>query len=152
MSCSSHHHHDLAHSFCGETLDDIHGLEFRHWRATAAPTRFVGVCHKQVFQPRTVGASECATHTGEVERSHEKLGVHSLVKTYAVSSAVVEMIGIKALWESMTWIDLDILTQRRSSRLLKTMMPHVTRKKNPACYDLENTRVVDFKGLFDIGQ
>ena len=61
MSCSSHHHHDLAHSLCGETLDDIHGLEFRHWRATAAPTRLVGVCHKQVFQPRTVGASECAT-------------------------------------------------------------------------------------------
>ena len=48
-------------SICGATLDDIHGLKFRHWRATAAPTRFVGVCHKQVFQPRTVGAGECAT-------------------------------------------------------------------------------------------
>ena len=61
MSCSSHHHHDLAHSFCGATLDDIHGLKFRHWRATADPTRLVGVCHKKVFQPRTVGAGECAT-------------------------------------------------------------------------------------------
>ena len=45
--------------FCGATLDDIHGLKFRHWRATAAPARLVGVCHK--LQPRTVGASECAT-------------------------------------------------------------------------------------------
>ena len=61
MSCSSHYHHDLAHSFCGATLDDIHGLKFPHWRATAAPTRLVGVCYKQVFQPRTVGAGECAT-------------------------------------------------------------------------------------------
>ena len=34
---------------------------FGHWRATAAPTRLVGVCHQQVLQPRTVGASECAT-------------------------------------------------------------------------------------------
>ena len=61
MTCSPHHHHDLDHSICGATLDDIHGLKFRHWRATAAPTRLVGVCHKQVFQPRTVGAGECAT-------------------------------------------------------------------------------------------
>ena len=42
---SSHHHHDLAHSICGATLDDIHGLQFRHWRETPAPTRLVGVCH-----------------------------------------------------------------------------------------------------------
>ena len=61
MSRSSHHHHDLAHSICGATLDDIHGLKFRHWRETAAPTRLVGVCHKQIFQPRTVGAGERVT-------------------------------------------------------------------------------------------
>ena len=34
---------------------------FRHWRATAAPTRLVGVLQKQVLQPRTVGASLRAT-------------------------------------------------------------------------------------------
>ena len=61
MSRSSHHHHDLVHSICRATLDDIHGLRFRHRRATATPTRLVSVCHKQVLQPRTVGASECAT-------------------------------------------------------------------------------------------
>ena len=61
MSRSSHHHHDLAYSICRATLDNIHGLKFRHWRETAAPTRLVGVCYKQIFQPRTVGAGECAT-------------------------------------------------------------------------------------------
>ena len=61
MSRSSNHHHDLAHSICRATLDNIHGLTFRHWRETAAPTRLVGVCYKQIFQPRTVGAGECAT-------------------------------------------------------------------------------------------
>ena len=61
MSRSSHHHHDLAHSIRGAALDDIHRFRFRHRRATAAPTRLVGVCHQQVLQPRTVGASVCAT-------------------------------------------------------------------------------------------
>ena len=42
-------------------LDNIHGLRFRHRRATATPTRLVSVCHKQVLQPRTVGAGECAS-------------------------------------------------------------------------------------------
>ena len=41
--------------------DNIHGLKFRHWRETTAPTGLVGVCCKQIFQPRTVGAGECAT-------------------------------------------------------------------------------------------
>ena len=54
-------HFHLAHSICGATLDDIHGLKFRHWRETAAPTRLVSVCYEQIFQPRTVGAGECAT-------------------------------------------------------------------------------------------
>ena len=58
-----------------------------------------------------------------------KAGSPQLVETYAASSAVVEMTWIKALWESMTWRDFDILTQRRSSRPLKTMMPHVIRNK-----------------------
>ena len=51
-----------------------------------------------------------------------KAGSPQLVETYAASSAVVEMTWIKALWESMTWRDFDILwpTQRRSSRPLKT--------------------------------
>ena len=78
-----------------------------------------------------------------------KTGSPQLVETYAASSAVVEMTWIKALWESMTWKDFDILTQRRSSRPLKTMMPHVIRNENPAYYDPESTLVMDSKGLFD---
>ena len=78
-----------------------------------------------------------------------KAGSPQLVETYAASSAVVEMTWIKALWESMTWRDFDILTQRRSSRPLKTMMPHVIRNENPAYYDPESTLVMDSKGLFD---
>ena len=72
-----------------------------------------------------------------------------LVETYAASSAVVEVTWIKALWASMTWRDFDILTQRRSSRPLKNMMPHVIRNENPAYYDLESTPVMDSKSLFD---
>ena len=71
------------------------------------------------------------------------------VESYAASSAVVEMTWIKALWESMTWKDFDILTQRRLSRPLKTMMPHVIRNENPAYYDPESTLVMDSKGLLD---
>ena len=48
-----------------------------------------------------------------------KAGSPQLVETHAASSAVVEMTWIKALWESMTWRDFDILTQRRSSRPFK---------------------------------
>ena len=78
-----------------------------------------------------------------------KGGSPQLVETYAASSAVVEMTWIKALWASMTWKDFDILTQRRSSRPLKTMMPHVIRNENPAHYDPESTLVMDSKRLFD---
>ena len=59
------------------------------------------------------------------------------------------MTWLKALWESMTWKVFDILTQRRSSRPLKTLMPHVIRDENPAYYDPESTLVMDSKGLFD---
>ena len=51
--------------------------------------------------------------------------------------------------QSTTWRDIDILTQRRSSRPLKTMMPHVIRNENPVYYDPESTLVMDSKGLFD---
>ena len=78
-----------------------------------------------------------------------KAGSPQLVETYAASSAVVEMTWIKALWESTTLRDFDIFTQRRSSRPLKTMMPHVIRNENPAYYDPESTLVMDSKGLFD---
>ena len=77
-----------------------------------------------------------------------KVGSPQLVETYAASSAVVEMTWIKALWESMIWRDFDILTQRRSSRPLKTMMPHVIRNENSAYFDPESTLVMDSKGLF----
>ena len=78
-----------------------------------------------------------------------KAGSPQLVETYAASSPVVEMTGIKASWESMTWKDFDNLTQRRSSRPLKTMMPHVIRNENPAYYDPESTLVMDSKSLSD---
>ena len=48
MSRSSHHHHDLAHSICGATLDNIHGLKFRHWRETTTPTGLVGVLQTNI--------------------------------------------------------------------------------------------------------
>ena len=148
MSRSSHHHHDLAYSFRGAALDDIHRLWFRHRGATATPTRLVGVCIKQVLQPGTVSSSECVLHWRS-RKLTRKAESPQLVETYAASSAVVEMTWIKALWESMTWKDFDILTQRRSSRPLKTMMPHVIRNENPAHYDPESTLVMDSKGLFD---
>ena len=118
MSCSSHHHHDLAHSICGATLDDNHGLKFRHWRATAAPTRLVGVCATNNYfnQERSAPVSVLHWRSGKLTR---KVGSPHLVETYAASSAVVEMTCIKALWKSMTWREFDILTQRRSSRPLK---------------------------------
>ena len=50
-----------------------------------------------------------------------KAGSPRLVETYAASLGVVEMTWMKALWEWMNWKDFDILTQRRSSRPLKTM-------------------------------
>ena len=71
------------------------------------------------------------------------------METYAASLVVVEMTWIKALWESMTWRDFDLLTQRRSSRPLKSLMPHVIRNKNPNYYDPVSTLVMDSKGLFD---
>ena len=48
----------------------------------------------------------------------------------------------------MSWRDFDILTQRRSSRFLQSLLPHVIRNENPAYYDPESTLVVDSKGLF----
>ena len=103
--------------------------------------RLVGVCCKQIYQPRTVGAGECGLP--------RKAGSPQLVETHAASSAAVEMTWIKALWDSMIWRDFYILTQRRSSRPLKTMMPHVIRNENPAFYHPESTLVMDSKGLFD---
>ena len=78
-----------------------------------------------------------------------KAGSPQLVETCAASSAVVEMIWIKAMWESMTCRYFDILTQRRSSRPLKNMMPLVIRNENPAYFDLDSTLVMDSKGLSD---
>ena len=146
MSRSSHHHHDLAYSFRKGALDDIHRLRFRHGGATATPTRLVGVCHQQVLQPRTVGASECASLVES--EAHTKSG-ESTTGRDICSKLSSGGTWIKALWESMTWKDFDILTKRRSSRSLKTMMPHVIRNENPAYYDPESTLVMDSKGLFD---
>ena len=147
MSRSSHHHHDLAHSICRATLDNINGFMFRHWRETAAPTGLVGVCHKQIFQPRTVGARECATlakskaHT----KSWESTTGGNLCSKLSIGGDDLD----QSLRKSMTWRDFDILTQRRSSRPLKTMMPHVIRNENPSYCDPESTLVMDSRGLFD---
>ena len=141
MSYSPHHHHDLAHSICGATLDDIHssfdtGERQRHqqgWLVCAT---------KQIFQPRTVGAGECATLA--------KSKAHTKSQKSTVGRNLCSKLGSGGDdLESMTWRDFDILTQRRSSRALKTMMPHVIRNENPAYYDPESTLVMDSKGLFD---
>ena len=50
------------------------------------------------------------------------------------------MTWIKALWESMTWKDFDILTQRRSTS--QNMVPHVILSKAMILH-------VNSKGLFD---
>ena len=72
-----------------------------------------------------------------------------LVEICAASSAMVEMTRTEALWESVTWRDFDILTQRRSSKPLKKLMPHVIRNENPNFYDPESPLVTDSKKLFD---
>ena len=71
------------------------------------------------------------------------------METNAARAAVVEMMWLKALWESMTWRDFDLLTQRRSSKPLKNLTPYVIRNENPNYYDPESTVVMDSKGLFD---
>ena len=74
-----------------------------------------------------------------------------LVETYAASSAVVEMAWIKALWESMTWSDFNLLTQRRDSNREAgaPSMPFVVRDQNQTWVDPESTLVMDSKGLSD---
>ena len=78
-----------------------------------------------------------------------KAAFPQLVETCAASSAVVEVTWIKALWESMTWRDFDILTQRRSSRPLKTMMLHVIRKENPTP-KIQPTTIHDRKSALEV--
>ena len=77
-----------------------------------------------------------------------KAGSPQLVETYAASSAVEKMTWIKALWESMTWRDFDLLPQRRSSRPLKSLRAQVIRNENPNYNDPESTLVMDSKGVF----
>ena len=72
------------------------------------------------------------------------------MQTYAASSAVVEMAWIKALWESMTWSDFNLLTQRRDSNREsgKPSMPFVVRDQNPTKVDPGS--MMDSKGLYDL--
>ena len=102
--------------------------------------------NKYFNQERTAPASVLHWRSRKLTR---KAGSPQLVETYAASSAVVEMTWIKALWESMTWKVFERLTQRRSSRPLKSLMPHVFRNENPNYCDHESTLVMDSKGLFD---
>ena len=92
--------------------------------------------NKYFNQERTAPVSVLHWRSRKLTR---KAGSSQLVETYAASLVVVEMTWIKALWESMTWRDFDLLTQRRSSRPLKTVMPHVIRNENPNYYDPVNT-------------
>ena len=62
---------------------------------------------------------------------------------------MVEMTWNKALLESVTWRDFDILTQRKKSKPPKNLMPHVIRNENRNYYDPENTLVMDSKSLCD---
>ena len=98
--------------------------------------RLVCATNKYFNQERSAPVSVLHWRSRKLTR---KAGSPQLVETYAASSAVVEMTWIKALWESMTRKDFDILTQRRSSRPLKTMMPHVIRNENSAYYDPDST-------------
>ena len=128
MSRSSHHHHDLAHS-TSRTYAGRHsqiqvstlGDRQRHQQGW-----LVCATNKYFNQERSAPVSVLHWRSRKLTR---KAGSPQLVETYAASSAVVKMTWIKALWESMTWKDFDILTQRRSSRPLKTMMPHVIRNE-----------------------
>ena len=101
--------------------------------------------NKYFNQERAVPVSVLHRRSRKLTR---KAGSPQLVDTYA-SSAVVVLTWMKALWDSMTWRDFDLLTQRRSSRLLKSLMPHVIRNENPDYYDPESTLVMEPKGLFD---
>ena len=62
----------------------------------------------------------------------------------------MELAWIKALWESMTWSNYTILTQRRDSARPQSMtMPYVVRDENPDYTDPESILIMDSKGLHD---
>ena len=82
--------------------------------------------HQQGWLVCAANKCFCRERTAPVSVLHwesrkltRKAGSPQLVETYAASSAVVEMTWIKTLWESMTWRNFDIHTQRRSSRPLR---------------------------------
>ena len=90
MSRSSHHHHDLAHSFRGAALDDIHRFRFRRQQGW-----LVCATNKYFNQERSAPVSVLHWRIRKLTR---KAGSPQLVETCAASSAVVEMTWIKALW------------------------------------------------------
>ena len=56
---------------------------------------------------------------------------------------------MKALLESMTWTDFDIIAQRRRSRPLKTPSPQVLKTDRDGYHDPELLLITDSKGLYD---
>ena len=83
-------------------------------------------------------------------RLPRKAGSPQLVETYAAGYTVTELAWMKALWESMTWKNFNILIQRRdSSTVTDRKMPYVVRDENPDYRDPESTLVMDSKGLHD---
>ena len=106
---------------------------------------FVCATTKYFNQERSAPVSVLHWRSRKLTR---KAGESTVGRNLCSKFSIVEMTWIKALRESMTWKDFDILTQRRSSRPLKTKMPHVTRNENPAYDDPDSTLVMDSKGLF----
>ena len=136
MSRSSHRHHDWAHSFRGTALDDIHRFRFPHRGATAAPTRLVGVCYQQVLQPRTIGASECASLAKSKAHTKSKESTNGRDLCSKFSS------GGDDLDQSIVGInDLDRFRHSHAAKIESSSQNH-----DAAC---ESTLVMDSKGLFD---
>jgi len=72
-----------------------------------------------------------------------------LCETYAASDGLTEGVSMKALLESMTWTDFDIISQRRRSRPLKDPSPQVLKTDRDGYHDPELMLVTDSKGLYD---
>jgi hypothetical protein len=56
---------------------------------------------------------------------------------------------MKALLESMTWTDFDIISQRRRSRPLNDPSPQVLKTDRDGYQDPELLRITDSRGLYD---
>ena len=121
----------------------------RHVREATPSTRMgvIGATNQHLNIGRRAPVSVIHWRSRKLPR---KAGSPQLVETYAGSYTVVEMAWIKALWESMSWTDYNILTQRRDSAPSRELvMPYVVRDENPSYTDPESVLIMDSKGLHD---